>query len=109
MPTPPRASVIVAVTEVIDIDRPDSIIIDHVQLIVPVLPRRSTSSHRHNTSSYRNETASRADTWGKVIRPRMIGTLLESTANAAAGLHAPAQRSPLGRSAQPPGADCTAP
>src|SRR5512144_1655103 len=50
-----------------------------------------------------------ADTWGKVIRPRMIGTLLESTANAAAGLHAPARRSPLGRSAQPPGADCTAP
>jgi hypothetical protein len=44
---PLSRSVVVEVTKIVDIDRPDSIIIDHVELIVPVLPRRSTPTLSH--------------------------------------------------------------
>ena len=53
-PTPPlprSRSVVVEVMKIVDIDRPEVVVIDHVELVDPVLGGRSTPSRSHSSRS----------------------------------------------------------
>ena len=64
-PLPRSRSVVVEVTKIVDIDQPEVVIVDHVELVVAVLPRRTTPSRSHGFRSYRDETSVPCQTRGQ--------------------------------------------
>src|SRR5512134_866369 len=64
-PLPRSRSVVVEVTKIVDIDRPEVVIVYHVELVVAVLARGTTPSRSHGFRSYPNEIASPRQTRGQ--------------------------------------------
>ena len=50
-PLPRSRLVVVEVTKIVDIDRPEVVIIDHVELVVAVFRGQSIPSQRHGSRS----------------------------------------------------------
>ena len=50
-PRPCAGSVVVEVMKIVDIDQPQAVIVNHIELVVPVLRERSTPSRSHGSRS----------------------------------------------------------
>src|SRR5512144_2912334 len=69
-PLPRSRSVVVEVTKVVDIDRPEVVIVDHVKLVVAVLPRGTTQTEATDSVPTRTRSHPRDRHAGKVRRRR---------------------------------------
>ena len=89
-PLPRSRSVVVEVTKIVDVARPEVVVVDHVKLAVAVLPREATPSRSHGFRSYRDETSvpcqsmsdtrARSDDEGRAgVAPRQVVDITDPT------------------------------